>query len=218
MATSTPTGLQSSSMSWVGAGLSIASSIAGISAANAQAESAVETAKIRDGIVLRSAFRTLERLNVERASSYTQISAALASTRADEQKATGTTKAVLSAYGNMGGTATAILADNAAKADQAISTIKQNKDVLDQQLAWKVQDTVDSAKSQFMSGTYHGPTQSQIGMQYLLGTSSAILHNYKGDLFKDATDEFNLRFGSTPGQAANPGDFGTPSIDVSGLA
>ena len=199
-------GLQSTSMSWAGFGISMANNVIGVMSANASAKAAVETARIRDKAILTSALKSIERINVERTTQYAQLTSALASAQADERKAAGTQKAQIAAYGMTGSSARTLLADTQMKADQQFSTIRQNKDMLDQQLQWKVQDTLNAAKDQFVSGTYHGPTNTQIGMQYLMGTATALVQNYKGDLFKDATAEFNMRF-NPPTQA--------PAVDTS---
>lgn len=187
-------GLQSSSMSWAGFGMSVASSAIGIASAVASAKASTDAAKARDAAILRSALNSLNRINVERASTYSQITAALASASADQRQAAGTQKAQIAAYGMTGASARAILADTAMKANTQMATIMQNKALTDQQLSWKVEDTLNSAKDAFVGATYHGPTTAQVGTAYLMGTATALVQNYRGDLYKDATAEFNARF------------------------
>lgn len=187
-------GLQSSSMSWAGFGMSMVSSAVGIASAVSSSQAAIETAKVRDAAILRSALSSLSRINVERASTYAQVTSALASASADSRQAAGAQKAQIAAYGMTGGSAKAILADTAMKASTQMSTLLQNKAYVDQQLSWKVEDTLNSAKDAFVGATFHGPTETQVGTAYLLGTATALVQNYKGDLFKDATAEFNATF------------------------
>jgi hypothetical protein len=183
----------SSAMGWVGFGIQAAQLGIQMLSAGATVSAAGEAARLQDTAILRSTLSTVDRINAERATKYAQISAARASLISEQRQATGSTKAAISAYGMQGGTARALLADNEMKASTALATIDANRNLLDAQLQWKTDDAFNAARAAFVGqhATSQGPSFGAAFAGNLMQFAAIGVQNYKGDLFKDATKEFN---------------------------